>query len=349
MAEVLNINDIVKEYLPEYKNVKEFMKLFTEYFPDQFRYKNIGLKTKKYYALVKYIRDNLPKDFKNDREKSLKFIENFENLETYYNRSSNVRKPEAIHNRELTRIKLITYWPFSSALEDEEYARVEQEREAKQKEREEIRIQYLMSDKAEESAKRKRKREREEKEKETLKFLDRIDRQDEEKKKIAPKKETMPPNTIKIKDIIAKYLPGYENIREFRVLFHPYFKYAEQNPNTTNPYQPALIEFLKDSLTEEFESGNSGLKVADFIKKYNQLRDQIHKLSKKGSDKRKRAIAKRQEIVYRPIYAVLSTMNFQKLKKLIAAPKIDTDRINKWYRDNFEKIRTFFEDIQFPT
>lgn len=171
MSNVLIVDDIVKEYLPGYENVTRFMRLFYDYFVDQYNRGEFNYwQSKKFYTLIKYLRERLPKDLKTNHKRALSFVKNFRKLETYYNRTKNVKF------RERAKIKLITYWPFAKALEDRKNLRISQEREAERKRADDEYKQYLLNDP-------KEKRKREVEEKKNLEFLERINRQDEEKEK----------------------------------------------------------------------------------------------------------------------------------------------------------------------
>jgi hypothetical protein len=132
------------------------MRLFHDYFVDQYNRGEFNYwQSKKFYTLIKYLRERLPKDLKTNLKRALSFVKNFRKLETYYNRTKSVKF------REQAKIKLITYWPFAKALEDREFSRISQEHEAEQKQIEERRIQR-------ERSQSDRRREEKEKEKQQV-------------------------------------------------------------------------------------------------------------------------------------------------------------------------------------
>ena len=150
MYKVLYPKDLVAEYLPGYEDNKEFMGLFNKYFVKTVKDKEL-LQGKEYYALSTYLYNNLKPDFnkravgfKENQKRALSFVKNYKKLETYINRSKNVKRPEAVANREKLKLKMITYWPMARVLENLEDMRKREEREENWKKGEERRHKMYM-------------------------------------------------------------------------------------------------------------------------------------------------------------------------------------------------------------
>jgi hypothetical protein len=346
MSNVLIVDDIVKEYLPGYENVTRFMRLFHDYFVEQYNEGEFNYwLSKKFYTLIKYLRERLPEDLKTNHKRALSFVKNFKKLETYYNRSKNVKKPAAVENRERTKIKLITYWPFAKALEDRENLRISQEREAERKRADDEYKQYLLNDPEE-------KRKREVEEKENLEFWERINRQDEEKEKKHQKE---------LRKRFRKVL-DYTNVRsvfsfvrsnfidspeKFQKLFYDYI--SDIHPKIFNlDYHPddffiGSIDFRIDypklyKYLDKHLSVTEDEKVKLF-KLFNRLDDKIQALISTNYDKLR-------FITLLPYYSVLVGREEKKRIK----PRGNSTRVKKLSIDTFAKAaRKFNSFFNFAT
>jgi hypothetical protein len=164
---------------------------------------------------------------------------------------------------------------------------------------------------------------------------------------------------VVVKDIVAEYLPGYENIKEFMRLFNKYFVYEYKNPDEGNPHQQNLMAYLSENLEREYSTKEGMTTARKFVKQYNTLQSQQIQLNKKkGVNPRLLENVRIKEITYRPMARVLSTLGVKSAQKAIesirnmkdsdlpassSAHRASQSEINKWYYQNFKKIKTFFE------
>jgi hypothetical protein len=157
---------------------------------------------------------------------------------------------------------------------------------------------------------------------------------------------------VVIKNIVAEYLPGYENIKEFMRLFTKYFIHEYRNPDEGNPHQQKLMDYLSENLGDEYTTKEGMTTARKFVKEFNKLMSLQTKLrKKKGVNPRLLENVRIKEITYRPMASVLRTLGVKSAHKAIESirkmkdsdlPKSHSE-INKWYYQNFEKIKTFFE------
>jgi hypothetical protein len=126
------------------------------------------------------------------------------------------------------------------------------------------------------------------------------------------------PKVIIIKNIVAEYLPGYENVKEFMGLFNKYFVYEYKNPDEGNPHQQKLMAYLSENLDNEYSTKEGMTKARKFVKEFNTLQSLQLKLNKKkGINPRLLENVRIKEITYRPMARVLSTLGVKSAHKAI--------------------------------
>jgi hypothetical protein len=114
---VFNIKNIVKEHLPGYENVKEFMSLFKKYFV--YALENEDEPSRHKDILIEFLEDNLSNEYKNDdtsRKKAQKFVKGYNSLIDSFNKLRNAKKPDLALKREKLKIKMIVLEPVRTAL-----------------------------------------------------------------------------------------------------------------------------------------------------------------------------------------------------------------------------------------
>jgi hypothetical protein len=114
---VFNIKNIVKEHLPGYENVKEFMSLFKKYFVYALEHDDEPNRHKD--VLIEFLQDNLTDEYKNaddSGKKARKFIRGYNSLIDSFNKLRNATKPDLALKREKLKIKMLVLEPVRTAL-----------------------------------------------------------------------------------------------------------------------------------------------------------------------------------------------------------------------------------------